>query len=375
MKINNSYSSSPPKVVGSGLVAWDVILKDQHWTSDAALGGSTGNVLAILAFLGWASVPVARLGRDVAASNIKNEFLSLRADTRFLKEEENTLTPVVYQWPGSGGRTHKFSFSCPVCGMKRSFVPSSDVAHCEHVLSGVDSPEVFYFDRVTPWSLKLAEEYRRRGVLVMFEPSCVEEDSQSFQRAITASHILKYADERIEQLESFDRAGLMLEIQTAGAEGLSFRCVTEGKSKWHRLDAIQAPTVADTAGAGDWCTSGLLHSLIRRGSWSRSSLEDVTKALRYGQMLAAMNCMLPGARGLARMRERLLVKETLAKLLDDDLFVRWNSARLPSCNSSLGRVPKSSQYVGASPQTLRRFDKRVVCCAGQCDSIAAEKTF
>lgn len=333
MKISN-FKRTQPKVVGTGLVALDVLLEDRYRSSDSALGGSTGNVLAILAFLGWTSVPVARLGRDAAATRIRDEFLSLHADTRFLKEEETTSTPVVYQWPGFGEKTHRFSFSCPVCGVKRSFVPSNDTAHCKHVLAGVDSPDVFYFDRVTPWALLLAEEFKQRGALVMFEPSSVDGDGPTFQRAIKASHILKYADERIDRLEAFDRSNLDLEIQTAGADGLRFRRPALRDELWHWLDALKVVTVEDTAGAGDWCTAGLLHYLCEKKGQDASSMPTLARALRYGQTLAALNCMYPGARGLARLLDEGLIKKYLKKLLSEDLI-------------SIPETPDYSMFEGA----------------------------
>ena len=60
--------SARPKVVGTGLIALDFVLgpeKDEpirYWA-----GGTCGNVLAIMAYLGWDSFPVARMNGDAAA--------------------------------------------------------------------------------------------------------------------------------------------------------------------------------------------------------------------------------------------------------------------------------------------------------------------
>lgn len=309
-----------PRVVGTGLVALDVLIHEHSQPTDTSLGGSTGNVLAILAFLGWSAVPVARLGKDSAAQRIKGEFASLNADTRFIAQEDSAATPIVYQWPGDGERTHKFSFSCPFCGSKRNFVPGSDTTFCMHVLEQINSTDVFYFDRVTPWALTLAEAYRQRGALVMFEPSAIGTDYAAFQQAIRCCNVLKYADDRIDQLESFDRHMVDVEIQTAGAEGLRFRLPNCEERAWYSLDALKVSNVADTAGAGDWCTAGFLYYLSAKAGVKEMSPPKLTSALRYGQALAALNCMQSGARGLARLFDEDFVKARLAQLLDADLF-------------------------------------------------------
>lgn len=343
-----------PKVVGTGLVALDVLLQDGEFWSNAALGGSTGNVLAILAFLGWSAVPVARLGKDNAGKKITSEFASLKADTRFLTQDELTTTPIVYQSPGESGATHKFSFSCPFCGTKRSFVPGSDTSFCSNVLANVHLADVFYFDRVTPWALHLAEAYRQRGALIMFEPSKVETDRAAFQQAIWSSNILKYADDRIDDLESFDRSTVDVEIQTAGAEGLRFRQPSAAIRDWYFLSALRVSEIADSAGAGDWCTAGLLYFLSQKKSGRQLSLSLLSNALRYGQMLAALNCMLPGARGLARSLDEKFTKEQLAKLLHSEYVggsspQNWASVVNTFVSISQGRITHWNVHMRQNP--------------------------
>ncbi|MFT4435045.1 PfkB family carbohydrate kinase [Caballeronia sp. 15715] len=287
------------------MLALDVLLGEGKSSLRAELGGSAGNVLAILAFLGWSSVPVARLGDDVAGKRIRREFEVLRADTRFLKHEHQAHTPVVYQSPGDRDCTHKFSFSCPFCGLKRGFAAEDGDAHCHTVLRQIERPDVFYFDRVTDGSLSLAESYRRRGALVVFEPSAVATDTADFQRAIDACHVLKYADERIAELAAFDCSSVEVVIQTLGAQGLRFRVASEMPAgSWRTLAAFKVPHIRDTAGAGDWCTAGLLYALHDARSSPELRTSTVAASLRFGQALAALNCMHLGARGLARFEPR-----------------------------------------------------------------------
>jgi len=321
-----------PVVVGTGLVALDVLLHDDCTHSETALGGSTGNVLAILAFFGWSAFPVARLGKDGAARRIESEFSALKVDTRFLTQDKNTTTPIVFQSQSEAGAKHYFSFSCPACGAKRGFVPGQGDEHCTHVLEQIGNTAVFYFDRVTPWALNLARAYRQRGTLVMFEPSRVETDRAAFQQAITLSNILKYADDRIDDLATMDLQGLDVEIQTAGAKGLRFRRLKAGEQDWSFLNALPVASIADTSGSGDWRTAGLLYALSKTAAQSPFSHDSLLRSLKYGQMLAALNCMLPGARGLARSFEKSFTHAQLAVLLDGtspnhELPGRWDMVK------------------------------------------------
>jgi fructokinase len=314
---HSSFTARTPTAVGTGLVALDVLLRDERTTAYSALGGSAGNVLAILAHLGWSVTPVASLGRDAAADRIYHEFKKLGADTRFLACEDHQYTPVVYQLPSNGESTHRFSFSCPFCGIKRGFSSPEDDTLSDAVLQHAPIPSVFYFDRVTPWALELAEKYRERGAIVMFEPSVIGTDLDAFQRAIKSAHILKYADDRIDDLKDFHRDSVEVEVQTRGKRGLQFRTQSTASS-WHELPAFAIPYLADTAGAGDWCSAGFLFALIgsvaENGGSGFMSTRRVKESLRFGQILAALNCMQVGARGLARQFDRNHIVSTAAAI-------------------------------------------------------------
>src|SRR4051812_3286625 len=71
-----SLAGPRPAIAGTGLVALDVVIPNeprsfpQLWA-----GGTCGNVLTALAYLGWDSYPIARL-RDDAFSNYINQDLA-----------------------------------------------------------------------------------------------------------------------------------------------------------------------------------------------------------------------------------------------------------------------------------------------------------
>ncbi len=135
----------------------------------------------------------------------------------------------------------------------------------------------------------------------MFEPSG-SGDKRLFREALKHAHILKYSNERMNELTGLLAAdGPLLEIETLGCEGLRYRTKrgTRKADKWQSAPAYHVSDVKDAAGAGDWCTAGIIHLLGRKGRAGLESCNDgmIRKAIQFGQALAAWNCRHDGARG------------------------------------------------------------------------------
>ncbi len=311
------------QIAGTGLIALDVLLRDENAAIYSALGGSAGNVLAILAYLGWSSFPIAHIGSDPAGEGLRKEFNSLGSNTRFLISQDSATTPVIYQWPGNEEKTHRFSFACPLCGSKKRF---SDYA-CSHdlvnsVSETVNALQVFYFDRITPLALELAKIYRDRGAIIFFEPSEIRGNDEDIRNALALTDILKYADDRISDLANFDLSNVTVEIQTLGARGLRFRAPSLA-IEWIELPAIKTPYIADTAGAGDWCSAGLLYRLLLNNKVTASDIfshNNLYASLRFGQALSALNCMYEGARGMMRGRSSTYITRAAKALSKGNPF-------------------------------------------------------
>lgn len=288
------------RIVGAGLFALDVIVRADGEVSPPALGGSAGNVLCILGALGWKATPVGTLGDDLAAQVVQRDFAKVEADLRFMRCSAECCTPVVYQHQLSpqDDSTHRFSFACPTCGVRRR--PRWDD---EGPLAGehwvLPPASVFFLDRPTPLSVTLAERYMESGAVVVFEPSAIGDDPNLFARAVRCAHIIKYANDRISGLAGFDLQSVSVEIQTLGADGLRFRTPSLN-NPWLSLGAYELPYLHDTAGAGDWCTAGMIFELFGRGVMAQPTTDynALTRALAFGQALSTLNCMTEGARGL-----------------------------------------------------------------------------
>jgi fructokinase len=75
---------------------------------------------------------------------------------------------------------------------------------------------------------------------------------------------------------------------------------------WQKLDAFEPGELKDTAGAGDWCTAGIIFQLAKSGvaGLEKTTAGELKHALTYGQALAAWNCRFEGPRGGMYLRDR-----------------------------------------------------------------------
>jgi len=345
-------ASKTATVLGSGFIALDIVYgRDGVF---AATGGSCGNVLMALAWLGWSSQPVARLGSDKTGDFVVDEMRATGLDLRFLQRSPTVPTPVVIQRfveDSSGIRRHRFSLVCPECGAWLPRYRSVVLSHARAVIEA-GAPKAFYFDRTSPATVTIAEWAKKNGAVVLFEPSSVGEDAL-FERAVDACHILKFSHERLGKDPELAQAREPnLVVRTLGADGLEARW----KGRWSRFAPFEAPRMVDAAGAGDWCSVGLLHVLAQKGARGLAKVQkaDVERALQLGQALAGLSCGFEGARGLVTAvpsveRVSIMLRAMLGGggVLDDVAAVSIQARKITICNlcSSAGDVLSTPRNV------------------------------
>lgn len=298
-------SVTRPKVFGTGLIALDIVIGSNPETPARAwAGGTCGNVLSILAYLGWDAYPIARMNGDPASECVRSDMARWGVHLDWVSCAPTAHTPIIVQEirRGHDGQPkHRFSWACPHCGhWLPSFKPVTENA-VKAVKPAVAEASVFFMDRISRSHLTLAAEASASGALVVFEPSGKATNKLTAE-AIAVAHVVKYANERLVELDGVMTEGsaTLLEVQTLGEQGLKYRHrLGRGVSKWISLSALSPPRLADTCGSGDWCTAGLIAMAARSGQEGlrRAGTSGVQAALRYGQALAAWNCGFEGARG------------------------------------------------------------------------------
>jgi sugar/nucleoside kinase (ribokinase family) len=294
-----------PSVVGTGLIVLDVTVSSATpvpahpvWT-----GGTCGNVLAILSFLGWQSHAFGRIGNDAAGTCLVRDLLDSGVDAASL-DREPAGTPIILHRVSLNRRgevRHGYSFDCPQCQHRYPSFRPVLVSRAEALTNAVETPTVFFFDRASRGILDMAAAARRRGATVFFEPSASGEEKQ-FVEAYELSDVVKYAHNRrpkfgpwLERAASERRAPL--EVETRGSDGLVFRLQRD--RRWRTREATPVATLRDASGAGDWLTAGFLYAAARQGPIADvlADPDSVHAALGVGQALAAYSCQFEGPRG------------------------------------------------------------------------------
>jgi len=330
---------------GTGLIALDLVTNGNEESSLRSwAGGSCGNVLTILSYLGWKSYPLVRLGDDDAAKEVAKDMIEHGVDMRYVLIDKSIHTPIILQRifvARDGQPSHRFHWKCPNCGNwlpRYSPIRLKDISDFSNQTLNLNS---FYFDRISPASLRLADMARQKGALVVFEPTGLKDDP-AFRTAIDLCDILKFSNERAKHSpQAAYESQAKLVIETLGHEGLRFRLRRNEKcSEWKVIPSFRVKNLKDAAGAGDWCTAGMIHILTElKTPLDRISEEKIADALRYGQALSAFNCGFEGARGaMYGIRKSHFYKE-IQLILDREV------AASPALDSLVSNVKKKTQSV------------------------------
>ena len=234
----------------------------------------------------------------------------------------------------------------------------------ERVRPALVGASVFFLDRLSRGILVLAAEASDHGALVVFEPSGKSTD-KLMTEALALAHVVKYADHRLAGIGGVMASGsaALLEVQTLGDQGLRYRHrLRRDVSRWMHLESVPAPRLADTCGAGDWCTAGLIAKTAVGGrkGFRRAGARGVRDALRYGQALAAWNCGFEGARGGMYAVSRQAFKRQITSLIDGRLdgiqsFPIGNTPTpVVSCPACPPAPSHSRQVIGGRPERAAR---------------------
>lgn len=306
MDIKDLFKLTDPAPVccGTGLVALDIVYPKKDTISpELYAGGSCGNVLAILAHFGWVSYPFARLKDDVFSEILVNDFQRWKVKTDFISKSEQGSTPIIIEKISRNKNNepfHTFSITCPNCG---SFLPQHKpvlARDIKSIINKLPKPFVFYFDRVSRGSIQLAQEFKNRGALIFFEPPRIKNE-KIFKECLMLTDILKYSDVTKEDHPSILKdADIPLKIKTMGSKGIEYSYMDDMLDESNRyMDAFPINRCVDAAGAGDWCSAGILHALEKCNIQSVDRIDDtlLSEILAFGQALAALNCHYYSARG------------------------------------------------------------------------------
>jgi len=286
---------------GSGFITLDILDIPGNISYPVYSGGSFSNVMCNLAFLGWKSMPIARIGSDLAADLIIEDMARCGVDTKSLLLDKSIKTPLLVQRQISNkSQDHRFISRCPKCS---SFFPSYTsvkVKSIESESEKIKDSSVYYFDRASPGAIKGAEIAKASGGIVVFEPSSFNNHTQLL-RSVHVADIIKYSSERSKGIGIDELNAEKIYIETHGSAGLRYKLPrnTDASADWHWVRPYSNSTVVDSSGAGDWTTAGMIHFLsVMASKDTHIDFKCIENALMFGQALATLNCSFYGARGI-----------------------------------------------------------------------------
>lgn len=289
--------------IGAGLVCLDILINnDNRRPLSYYVGGTCGNVMTILSFMGWTSYPIARLDDtkyttrlidDLRRNNVKIDYVSTNDGS----------TPVIIQRnivDKNGIPTHKFEIKNNNGRFFLNF-SSLTIKQADKIIESITYvPNVFFFDRISPAIIKLAKYFKNKGSIIFFEPSSKNIDRNFFE-CVKISDIIKFAEQRIKDLGFTSDYNNKLFIQTLGSEGLMFKF---NNFDWRQISGIKNLSVVDTSGAGDWTTSIFINQIFSNDvdSVENLTLEFIENSLILSQKYAALSCSYEGARGMMSIK-------------------------------------------------------------------------
>ena len=249
-------------IVGAGLISLDVLIWDgQRVPISYYVGGTCGNVMMILSYMGWDAYPIARLDGTKDGMRVLDDMKKHHVHIDFVSTQDGK-TPVIVQRNfinKDGVPTHKFESRNNIGRFYLDF-KSLTLKQANGVIERIDFvPKVFFFDRVSPAILKLATTFKEKGTVIFFEPSSRGGNVSLFNKCVEVSDIVKFSEQRIKEIDQFKGYKDKLFIQTQGSKGLSYRL----SGDWKHLEPVANEKVVDTAGAGDWTASALINNLFK----------------------------------------------------------------------------------------------------------------
>jgi sugar/nucleoside kinase (ribokinase family) len=296
-------------IIGSGIYVLDTIVVREYpaWpqlrpftdrTVLEEIGGTCGNVMCMLSWLGWKAMPQAALDDSPEGLKMTSDLERYGCDCRYVTNTPGggtTLLRCTHKKDAEGHHTMAFRAGAPGGSRfpKYHFLRARDEAQA--FLDGLEEvPDVYFFDEPAAGHRLIARNLRERGTLVYFEPARIETSAD--MDAVTVSDIIKFSNQNVPDTAFTDRFPDKLFIQTLGGDGLRFRL---RGGDWVHVPPVECRNVVDWEGAGDWTTSAFLNSLASQDK-PFGEMDDIIiqRCLEAAQTVAAQSVRYLSSKGL-----------------------------------------------------------------------------
>ena len=287
-------------IIGTGIFNLDIIVVREYpqWPTMRPfvekevlqeVGGTCGNVMCMLATMGWKVRPVACLDDSTEGRKITEDLKRFGCDCTYVSNKPaggTTLLRCTHKKDADGNHVMSVRAGSPGGSRfpKRHFLRARDEAP-EFLAALKDAPAVFFFDDPAAGNRALAKGLKERGALVYFEPSRVASNADI--DAIGLSDFIKFSDENVPDVSFSDAFPDKVFIQTMGAGGVKIK---EKGGAWYVLEGVKNDSVVDAEGAGDTFTSAFVNAM--------ADGETVADAAREAMTMASRSVGFLGSKGM-----------------------------------------------------------------------------
>lgn len=253
------------------------------------VGGTCGNVMCMLATMGWKVRPVACLDDSAEGLKITEDLKQFGCDCTYVSNTPaggTTLLRCTHKKDAAGKHVMSVRAGSPGGSRfpKRHFLRARDEAPA-FLAALKDTPAVYFFDDPAAGNRALAKGLKERGALVYFEPSRVV--SNADLEAVGLSDIIKFSDENVPDVSFVDAFPDKIFIQTMGPSGVKIR---EKGGDWYVIEGVINDAVVDAEGAGDTFTSAFINALAEENT--------IADAAREAMMMASKSVGYLGSKGM-----------------------------------------------------------------------------
>jgi len=301
-----------PTIIGSGIYNYDIIVqrdypdgfiidKRNKFTEKILLeeiGGTCGNVMCILAHLGWTVMPQAQFDQSAYGYKLKADLEHYGCDTCYIENIPNGGTTILHCNHQLDKTTGLHTVKFRATGPSSLFAKRKQLRVKDEVIPFLENieiaPDVYFFDSPDAGPRMIATHLRQRGTLIYFEPE-TDKDTARFKKGIEIADIIKFSADKVLNV-SFCDANDKLFIQTLGSDGLRFKLCS---SEWMHIQAKSVDNVIDWEGCGDTTTAVFLDSLAEQGmlSINTMTIEGVRIALHKASEKASECTQYIGSKG------------------------------------------------------------------------------
>lgn len=300
-------------IIGSGQYNWDIIKLREYpdgfiagkrnpyteKTLTEEVGGTCGNVMCILAHLGWDSRPQVKLDKTEGQKMVES-LHAYGCDPRYVSLVENGGFSGLLCTHRKNRNTGEHELGLRGFGPNGSqFRKITELRARDEVpalLNTItETPDVYFFDHGEAGPRMIAQALRSRGSLIYYECENNKE-WKKFLKSVEVADIVKFSDENVPDISFCKDYPDKLFIQTQGAKGLRFSLCGSDRVQ---VEPVRVKNMVDWEGCGDTVTAVFLHELGKIGLPKVLDLTEsqVISALKEAAEKSALCTQYYGSKG------------------------------------------------------------------------------